>query len=275
MTLTELLRLQEKKCSASISIEVRHPAFYRANSLKLAPDQYLHHSPFCRAAKMSDANLLCSANKHRSLEIARFGRAFSGCCPCGIWELAQPVMLKEELACVLYLGSFRASSRMPAIPGNAWSGALPPEITPEKKTRLRECARFLSEFIRCEIELFVATGAMDAKQHDESFYFENCRRFIDCHYLENIALSDLADLLKINPNYLGALLKKQTGQTFRSLLNARRVDEAKVYLKLHQGLSVSRIARLCGFSDSNYFSAVFHKFIGVSPGQYRKNEKAG
>ncbi len=273
MVLSELLRLLEQKYSASISIEVRHPAFYRANPLKLAPDQYLHHSSFCRAAKMSDTNLLCSANKHRSLRIASLGRAFSGCCPHGIWELAQPLLLNGELACVIYLGNFRDAGRSPAFSGSSWNGVLPPEITQEKKRRLRESARFLAEFIRCEIELFAGTGAMDAKQHDESFYLENCRRFIDCHYLENIALSDLADLLKTNPNYLGPLLKKLTGQTFRGLLNARRVDEAKVYLKLHQNLSVSRIARLCGFSDSNYFSAVFHKYSGISPGQYRKNEK--
>ncbi len=272
MILSELLRLLERKNSASISLEVRHPAFYRANALKLAPDQYLHHSSFCRAAKMSDANFLCSANKHRSLQIASFGRSFCGCCPHGIWELAQPLLLNGELACVLYLGNFR-EQRPPTLSGVSWNGVLPPEITPEKKLRLRKCARFLAEFIRCEIELFAGTGAMDGKQRDESFYLENCRRFIDCHYLENIALSDLADLLKIHPNYLGALLKKQTGQTFRGLLNSRRIDEAKVYLKLHKNFSVSKIARLCGFSDSNYFSAVFHKLSGVSPGQYRKNEK--
>lgn len=275
MILSELLRLLEQKNSASISIEVKHPAFYRANALKLAPDQYLHHSPFCRFAKLNDANARCSANKQRSLAIASRGRSFCGCCPHGIWELAQPLIRNGALACVIYLGNFRGKHPLNLSGSLPWTGPLPPEITPEKRIQLRESARFIADFIRYELELFAKTGAMDGKQRDEPFYLENCRRFIDCHYLENIALSDLADLLKVNPNYLGPLLKKQTRQTFRELLNARRIDEAKVYLKLHNDLSISKIARLCGFSDSNYFSAVFHKLSGIPPGKFRKNEKTG
>ena len=38
MDLVELLRFCEKKTAASISIEVKHPAFYRCEKLKLAPD---------------------------------------------------------------------------------------------------------------------------------------------------------------------------------------------------------------------------------------------
>ena len=53
------------------------------------------------------------------------------------------------------------------------------------------------------------------------------------------------------------------------LLLERRIKEAQVYLKLHRHLSVTRIASLCGFHDSNYFSTCFRRIAGCSPREYR------
>ena len=58
---------------------------------------------------------------------------------------------------------------------------------------------------------------------------------------------------------------------FRELLLERRIREAKVYLKLHRNHSITQIATLCGFHDSNYFSTCFHRLTGVSPRQYRES----
>ena len=78
--------------------------------------------------------------------------------------------------------------------------------------------------------------------------------------------------LKVNPNYLGALIRRKTGSTFRRLLAQRRIEESKIYLKLHPALSVTKISRLCGFTDSNYFTTVFHQFCGVTPVEFQKGQ---
>ena len=77
-------------------------------------------------------------------------------------------------------------------------------------------------------------------------------------------------MLKVNPNYLGSLIRRKTGSSFRALLAHRRMEEAKIYLKLHKHLTVTKVARLCGFSDSNYFSSVFRKLCGKTPLEYKK-----
>ena len=270
MNLVELLRYYEKKTSSSISIEVRHPAFYRCERLKLAPDQYLHHSEFCRMAKLRDANASCSANKRRSLDVAKRGRCFSGCCPHGIWEYACPVTSEGELYAVLYFGNLLPEESSIKLPDTI---CPLPRATEERKHQIRLAAKFIAHFLKIELELFSASGGMAGKQHDEAFYLENCRNFINCHYLENIALTDLSDLLKVNPNYLGSLILRKTGSSFRSLLARRRIEESKIYLKLHPQLSISKIARLCGFTDSNYFSLVFHRICGQTPQEYKKSQK--
>jgi len=272
MELSELLQYHESKTGASVSIEVKHPVFHRCPRLKLSPGQYLHHSDFCRFSKLQGANISCSANKKRSLEVASHGRGFSGCCPHGIWEFAYPVMIENTLGAVIYFGNFRSEKPLKP-PGNIrWTGTLPPKITNEKRTLIRKSALFIAEFIAAETGLFIATGGMSGKHHGEDFYIENCHRLIDCHYCRNIALRDLSEMLKVNSNYLGALLKKHTSKTFRELLTERRIKEAQIYLKFHRNFSITKVALLCGFSDSNYFSVVFRRKCGITPGEYRQKQ---
>ena len=106
MNLAELMRFGERKSGAVICLEPLHCAFVGDSPLKLAPDQFLHHGAFCRYHKTHQGLGECSRNKARSIEIARRGRAFSGCCPCGIWDLALPILWRGELTGVLYLGGF-------------------------------------------------------------------------------------------------------------------------------------------------------------------------
>ncbi len=263
MNLLDLLQYHERKLASSVSLEVRHPAFYHCDSLKLTPDQYLHHADFCRAVKLRDNHASCSENKRRSLEVARHGRCFSSCCPHGVWEYACPVMYRGELAAVLYFGNLHSEQEKEA-PRSAPGG---PE---ERRKKIRMAAAFVSEFLKIELDLFSALDGANAKQHPESYYLENCKNFINCHFLENIALSDLAELLKVNPNYLGSLIRQQTGSSFRTLLARRRIEESKIYLKFHKDLSITKVARLCGFTDSNYFSCVFRKLCGQTPLTYKR-----
>ncbi len=251
MSLKELLRFYEKHTGASISIEVKNGAFLQWPALKLAPDQYLHHTEFCRQNKLRDHTFSCSKNKRRSLLIAAKGRSFSGFCPYGFWEYASPVMFRGELAAVVYLG-FRE------------------KITPEKRRVVAKKAAFIVEYINIELTRYIENGG-GCKQHKDAFYVENCRTYIASHYLEDIVLTDLAELLRVNPDYLGLLIKRKTGQTFREILTQKRVDESKIYLKLHPNRTITEISRLCGFNDSNYYSTVFRKLTGVSPRGYRQS----
>ena len=137
---------------------------------------------------------------------------------------------------------------------------------------IRRAETFLKELIAAEAELGCAgeDGNSDKKHRKESFYRESALNFIASHYPENIALSDLAGRLRVNPNYLGGILRRQTGKTFRELLTWKRLEESKVLLKFHRHLSVTEIAFLCGFHDSNYFTKRFHAQFHQSPGKWRR-----
>ncbi len=267
MQFRDILRAVEKETRLSVSVEVCHPVFLHCKELKLAPDQYLHHSEFCRAAKQHDGNRICSRNKARSRQVAACGRGFGGSCPWGILEYAAPVWFEKQLVAIIYVGGMTKSDwRSPKF----YSGAPPRVAAGNWRDQMRETAQFLRKVLELELREIALRGGMQKLQRrDEDFYIRNCLAFINDHYQRNIALADLAELLGVNPNYLGGLLRKQLKSTFREQLTRKRLAEAEILLRFHAELSIGEIAFNCGFSDSNYFSALFHRRCGMSPTAFR------
>ena len=255
MNLSELMLTVEELCNVTVSLEEVGTALHDCRSLHLAQDQYLHHSEACRAVKFSPEIEVCRKNKTRSVSIARRGKSFCGCCPNGIWDLAVPVFYQDSLVAVIYLGGGRT------------------EPDEKKRRELRMYGRFIARFLVVELYRNAKLSAPHRKRRDEAFYIANSRRFIEEKYCEGVSLADLAETLNINSNYLGKLLQRNLGQSFRELLCERRMKQAEVLVRLHNTLNFTQIAHLCGFSDSNYFSTVFKQHFGVSPKNYRERHR--
>ncbi len=77
-----------------------------------------------------------------------------------------------------------------------------------------------------------------------------------------------ADKLFLSPNYLGDLLKKETGQAAQEHIQQKMIEFAKERLFDH-GKSISEIAYELGFKHPQHFTRMFKKKVGVSPAEYR------
>ncbi len=264
LNLGSAMRCFERELDAAVNCEVLHPAFMESKALALAPDQYLHDTAFCRASKLA-AGGICFANKARSKQIAALGRPFSGCCPNGVWDYAQPVIFEGRPAAVFYLGSFCGSA-------GAENGSLPVPGE-ERKREIRAAARFLKKFVLLELTLWQESRPGRRKKRDDSYYLEQCENFIERSYHLDPALSDLAEILRVHSGHLGPAIRRASGgRTFRELLTARRLKEAELLLRLESGrYSIGEIGRRCGFADSNYFSTVFRRHYGCAPRAFVKH----
>ena len=76
----------------------------------------------------------------------------------------------------------------------------------------------------------------------------------------------------MNKFYLSHAFKREYGVSPINYMISRRIDESK-YLLAETDLSLSQIAQLLGFSSLSYFSQVFHRTQGISPKEYRQNQK--
>ncbi|ALR74791.1 HTH-type transcriptional activator RhaR [[Enterobacter] lignolyticus] len=66
--------------------------------------------------------------------------------------------------------------------------------------------------------------------------------------------------------------RSQTGMTVNHYLRQLRICHAQ-YLLQHSELLIGDIANRCGFEDSNYFSVVFNREVGMTPGQWRHRHR--
>lgn len=78
----------------------------------------------------------------------------------------------------------------------------------------------------------------------------------------------LAEKVNLSPNYLGDLLKKETGKNTKEHINDYVVNKAKNIL-LNTENNVSEIAYDLGFNYPHYFSRLFKQKTGMTPAKYR------
>ena len=99
------------------------------------------------------------------------------------------------------------------------------------------------------------------------------KSYIEKNYHSDISLSDLSDTFFISKEHLSRLFKKETGQNLFSYIMDRKLEEAKRLLT-ETDRTLDDIAFSLGFSNGNYFSKVFKKNTGISPGSYRSRQES-
>ena len=86
----------------------------------------------------------------------------------------------------------------------------------------------------------------------------------------DLSLVSVSTEISVSPNYLSALLKKDTGETFKELLTKKRIETAKELL-MDTSMKVREISEKCGYNDQHYFSYCFKKYTGMSPNNCRRS----
>lgn len=95
------------------------------------------------------------------------------------------------------------------------------------------------------------------------------KEYLDGHYASRITLDMLSERFFINKFYLTRIFKEQFGESVTGYLLQVRITQAKQRLRF-TNQSIEEIAHECGMHDANYFSRVFKKVEGVSPGEFRR-----
>lgn len=89
--------------------------------------------------------------------------------------------------------------------------------------------------------------------------------------LSEAALNELADFLGYSIIYTGALVKKITGQNFKSYLQKKRLKLAQELLTQTE-LSVDEIIKRVGYENASFFRKMFKGKYGTTPLNYRKRK---
>jgi len=97
--------------------------------------------------------------------------------------------------------------------------------------------------------------------------------YLRANYMQEISLDQVAEEVHLSPAYFSKLFKNEMKCTFSEYLSALRIEYSKELL-LDEDLPLVEVAGLVGFKDQSYFSKVFKKLVGVSPGEFRRSRGA-
>lgn len=84
-----------------------------------------------------------------------------------------------------------------------------------------------------------------------------------------LKVSEIAEILGLNPNHLSNQFRKETGESLTAYLKDVRLSYAMRLLQI-SNLSLSDIALEVGFYDQSHFSRVFRERYGMTPLEYRQ-----
>lgn len=137
---------------------------------------------------------------------------------------------------------------------------------PESYLRIEECVEALWPVLEKLCRLVREQGPYQDLMLRAVYY-------IKLHYAEDLALPDVARYANVNPNYLSGAFQREMGISLREFITAQRMEAAKRLLA-GGDLRVQDVAEAVGVHDVKYFSRLFKKAAGCTPGEYKLKVKS-
>ncbi len=101
--------------------------------------------------------------------------------------------------------------------------------------------------------------------------FEDILNYLSLNYNQSITLEMLQQKFKVNKFKLQKSFKKSIGLTPLEYLTTIRIENSKKLF--YTDVPLVEIALESGFYDQSHFTHSFKKYVGVTPGNYKKNSK--
>jgi AraC family transcriptional regulator len=100
---------------------------------------------------------------------------------------------------------------------------------------------------------------------------ERSKEYIHQHFQKDFSLFDLAKQSLVSPFHFSRIFKQYTSQAPHQYVTTVRLKHSAMLLK-HTKLTITDVAYQSGFSNADYFSTAFKKWIGIAPANYRLSD---
>ncbi len=124
-------------------------------------------------------------------------------------------------------------------------------------------------FMKLVVDLSREYEQLSGEKSRHLFRISKAIDYIEEHFLEEVQINTLAQMVHVSPRQLQRHFKRFLGCTAIDYVNRLRLRKARKCLE-DMGKNITDVAYECGYSDSNYFSRCFRAHTGVSPREFRK-----
>ncbi|WP_165971982.1 helix-turn-helix domain-containing protein [Paenibacillus piri] len=126
----------------------------------------------------------------------------------------------------------------------------------------------LIHYLDNAIQLFIRI-IKEEEKHAYSLRVEKCIRYIQQHIFDELKVKDLAGRQQISPDYLSNLFYCETGINLSTFIHKQKIKEARLLFSYFSSYSINDVATMLSFKHVSHFSALFKKYTGLSPKEYK------
>lgn len=243
------------------------------NELVSYPEQC---APFCRLirASVQGRSACARCDREACARAARENRTHIYRCHAGLTEAVTPLYVGQVLVGYLLFGHVFGYDSPEEGWQEIWQRCRTYPVDPDAlRASCGSCTHVSRDYIQSAARILQATAAhlirerMATLQEDSAAARLNA--FLSAHYTEDLTPQSLCRQLGLGRSKLYKLSQQLYGCGIHQQILRLRMDRARTLLLDHPEMSIGSIAEDCGYTDYNYFIAVFSKAVGQSPGAYR------
>jgi YesN/AraC family two-component response regulator len=170
--------------------------------------------------------------------------------------------IKNSLICSCTLFT-RAIIRGGALPEDAFSLSDVMIRQIEKADAMEELKQLEYEMVACFIDTLKSTARLEYNQ-----VVNRAITYIHQEIFHDITLEKIAEYAGVHPGYLSKIFKESVGMIIPEYINRKKLEDSKYFL-LHSHARLSEIANMFGYCNQSYYTSLFKKYTGMTPGQYK------
>lgn len=106
----------------------------------------------------------------------------------------------------------------------------------------------------------------------QDFYIREATSFIEQNFQNDITIEDIAAFCNLNRSYFGKIFRDAVGKSPQEFLISYRMTKGAELLKLTD-LAIKDISNAVGYPSQLHFSRAFKKTYGISPREWRSENK--
>lgn len=214
-----------------------------------------------------EEGLACLLEKHKDLRI--------------MLTLGKDGCIYQDASVSVYCPIFETVAVDTTAAGDTFTGYFAAELAKgtdmKKALRLASCAAAIAVSkhgaapsipLRHEVVSAMSTMRMANVDRHARAVLRQIQQYVEEH-LATASLNDLARLLGYSTVYMGTLVKKATGLSFKKLLQDKRLSVAADLLSTTD-LPIGEIIRSVGYENEHYFREKFKERYSQNPLAYRK-----
>jgi two-component system response regulator YesN len=170
--------------------------------------------------------------------------------------------LKNSLICSCTIFT-RAIIKGGALPEDAFS-LSDVMIRQIEKTDAFEDLKVLEyEMVTCFIDTLKSAERLEYNQ-----VVNRAITYIHQEILHELSLEKIAVFAGVHPGYLSKIFKESVGMIIPEYINRKKIEDSKYFL-LHTHSHLSDISHMFGYCNQSYYTVLFKKYTGMTPGQYK------